>query len=260
MLHAGSLEVNTKKGTRMKLIAASDTGIVREINQDNYLTIESKDQKFVAFGVADGLGGHNAGEVASRITVEILKEYFNIADKDFAGIKGELKGVVDYINKRIIEIAGEDVTKFGMGTTLTVSVIEGDNMYVVHVGDTRCYKINDEGIEQVTVDHSLVAHMITQGEITKEEALTHPNRNVITNALGANDIFFVDSYDSKVSDNDIVLVCSDGLIEHVKDEEIYKILMENNLDEGLDKLIEAANEGGGTDNITVVLYTRRTDK
>lgn len=240
----------------MRLVGTSDIGMVREVNQDSFLMIENKEKGIVAFGVADGLGGHNAGEIASKLCVDILKEYFNISNKFFDDMKEEVKGIIEYANKRIFEYASENPDAFGMGTTLTLCIVHADDLYVAHVGDSRCYKVNGDDITQITRDHSLVSDMVARGEITEEEAEHHPNRNIITNALGTTEKFFIDTYETKVSSSDVILVCSDGLTSLVENSQIKEIINTNEIDKARRKLIDTANESGGTDNITVVLFER----
>jgi len=238
----------------MKLVGTSDVGIVRDINQDSFLMLENKEKDIIAFGVADGLGGHNAGELASALCMDILREYFNISNKFYDEMKSEVKGIIEYANKRILDFAKENPEAQGMGTTLTLCIYHKGEGFIVHVGDSRLYKIDKKEIKQITVDHSLVSHMVISGELTKEEAEHHPNRNIITNALGTQEEFFIDTYDLDLKKDEIVLICSDGLSEHVSKDEIFEIINNNDLDEAKNLLIDKANENGGTDNITVVLF------
>ncbi|WP_290776173.1 Stp1/IreP family PP2C-type Ser/Thr phosphatase [Anaerofustis sp.] len=238
----------------MRLVGTSDVGMVREINQDSFLMLENKEKNIIAFGVADGLGGHNAGELASALCMDILREYFNISNKFYDEMKSEVKGIIEYANKRILDFANENEEALGMGTTLTLCIFHEGDAFVVHIGDSRCYTINQNEIKQITVDHSLVSHMVASGEITKEEAEHHPNRNIITNALGTQEEFFIDTYELDLKKGDIVLICSDGLSEHVSKEDIMDIVNNNDLEEAKHLLIDKANENGGTDNITVVLF------
>lgn len=238
----------------MKLVGTSDVGMLREINQDSFLMLENKEKEIIAFGVADGLGGHNAGELASALCMDILREYFNISNKFYEEMKKEVKGIIEYANKRILDFANENKEAAGMGTTLTLCIYHEGECFIVHIGDSRCYKINKDEIKQITVDHSLVSHMVASGEITKEEAEHHPNRNIITNALGTQEEFFIDTYVEKLKKGDIILICSDGLSEHVENEEIKEIVNSNDLDTAKHLLIDRANENGGSDNITVVLF------
>ena len=239
----------------MELVGISDVGSVREINQDSFLMLENKEKEIVAFGVADGLGGHNAGEIASALCMDILREYFNISNQFFEEMKEEVKGIIEYANKRILEFASENEETRGMGTTLTFCIYHDKELYIVHVGDSRAYIVTADKIEQITTDHSLVSQMVAKGEITAEEALHHHNRNIITNALGTQKDFFVDTYDVQLTDNEIIMVCSDGLSEHLTDPEILEIIKESDgLEDAKRNLIDAVNEKGGTDNATVVLF------
>ncbi len=241
----------------MKVIALSDTGAVRSVNQDSFMIVKNEEKNFLAFAVADGLGGHNAGEVASKICTEILKEYFKIVNKEYDEMLEEIKSIINFINQKIIDSANESDERFGMGTTLTLVCVRGNTADIFHIGDSRCYKINPESIRQVTVDHSLVSHMVAQGEITMDEAQNHPNRNIITNAVGVGYDFFVDSYHEVLTIEDILLICSDGLTEHVSNEEIKEIVLnrEKGLEDRGNELIDLANNKGGSDNITIALYS-----
>ncbi len=240
----------------MKITAITNRGKLRQINQDRYLVYSDTENDFFAVVVADGLGGHNAGEVASRISTEVLDKFFQDNKKPLKDIKASLKSEIHYINDQIKALAAMDEEKKGMGTTLTLCAIQGKEAYVLHIGDTRAYKIKGSSIRQITVDHSLVNHMVSEGQITSEEAINHPNRNVITNALGTKERFFIDSYNEEINDDEIILLCSDGLNEHVRDEEILEIINENTMEEAKELLIKKANDNGGSDNITIVLLSK----
>lgn len=221
----------------------TDIGRVREHNEDSLLA-ESP-----LFVVADGMGGHAAGEVASEIAIESMrKEAPRYADSD------ELAKSVEKANDEIIKAALEGKGKEGMGTTMTAAVIEGDSLAIAQVGDSRAYLLHNGRIQQITRDHSLMADMIESGQITPAEARVHPNRSLITRALGNDPNMFADQYEIKIEEGDRILLCSDGLTGMLTDDLLEGFLNEvQNPQECADKLIEQANAHGGVDNITVIV-------
>lgn len=237
----------------LKVAYSSDTGVKRKNNQDSYLAADiTKDgQIFYLFAVADGLGGHQSGEVASRMAIDYIKNNFYKIE-DFDNYK-EVNDFVNEINRSIIYESSQNPEMLGMATTLTMAVICNDNMVIYHVGDSRCYRINSEEIEQLTKDHSLVQALVDQGRITVEEAKTHPQKNVITRALGTDETVKTDLYEYRLYRGDTILLCSDGLYNMVPVSQIHKIVMENDLEEAAKKLVNLANYNGGIDNITVII-------
>ena len=202
------------------------------------------------------MGGHNAGEVASREAIGYFLEYINENYND--GQDGDLAdclvGALSYSNKKIYERSKSRENLEGMGTTFTCGVIEGSRLIVVHIGDSRAYIFGKNGFKQVTSDHSYVMEMVRHGRMTEEEAKDHPKRNIITKAIGTNGDIEADLFIEELKEGDYVLICSDGLTTMVKDETIAEILSENtNINESLKRLISEANKNGGKDNISVVL-------
>lgn len=237
----------------MKSVGKTHLGLVRKNNQDNYLSQKNKNG-FYILAVADGLGGHNAGEVASDYAVDELAGYFNIWEEcDFIKDAQEIEQYIKSINTEIYNMSQRSENLSGMGTTLTLVVTNGADAVFFHVGDSRAYLINDK-ITQITKDHSLVQYLIDQGQITVEEGLHHPQKNIITRALGTDEHVEVDVLKIKIKPADKLLLCSDGLTNNVDDEKIYEIIKSSAIDQAADLLIREANINGGSDNITVVLY------
>lgn len=247
----------------------SDVGMVREGNEDS---IGVKDLDFVNLSrqrgiglyiVADGMGGVNAGEVASAISIDegmaVLEDRLNFSQLENAADPGEiinqaLTAAVKRANLRIYETGRGDEVLSGMGTTMTAAVVFGQTLYVGHVGDSRAYVINRWGIEKVSRDHSLVGRLVEIGQITEEEALVHPQRNLIYRALGTYPNVEVDTYQRSLKLGDWVLLCSDGLTGHVKDAELQSIVLEHSDPQlAAQHLVNLANLRGGEDNISVVL-------
>jgi PPM family protein phosphatase len=223
-------------------------GRKRRHNEDSYI------HEPPLFAIADGMGGAKAGEVASGLAVEALE------DRPDVGGDGEAY-VVDLIqeaNRRVYERANEDAEASGMGTTMTVALVDDENSRVIfgHVGDSRAYRARDDQLEQLTDDHSLVGELIRSGKLTEEEAEIHPQRSVITRALGTDPSVDVDTFVVETQPGDIFLLCSDGLSGMVSDEAILRIVGDHrrNLSEAAKALVAAANRGGGDDNITVVVF------
>ena len=204
------------------------------------------------FVVADGMGGHNAGDYASSHAVSVVVEEIR-QDRDFNPVK-VIRHAIESANREIIEQAQKDEKLKGMGTTMVVSTIVGQYAYVANVGDSRLY-VADRELQQITRDHSLVQEMVRMGEISAEEARNHPDKNIITRALGAERTVDVDFFDLKLEPESVILMCSDGLSNMVEDSRIKEILSRR--DEALDErgrtLIGEANRNGGKDNIAIVL-------
>ena len=204
------------------------------------------------FVVADGMGGHNAGDYASSHAVETLVGEV-ISDQNINAIK-IIRHAVEAANTEILARARENISFYGMGTTLVLSTIVGHYIYVANVGDSRLYLIRDQ-IRQVTVDHSLVQEMVYSGEIKAEEMRTHPEKNVITRAIGAEDLVEIDFFDVEIKPGDYILMCSDGLTNMVEDQRIEALIHseDKSLEEKGQSLIDEANANGGKDNIAVIL-------
>lgn len=239
----------------------SHVGKVRKNNEDYCMgdVIETEDGSIGIFALADGMGGHNKGEVASKIAVDSIIEFLkeNILQK--CGIKMDylddvIKQGYNYANKKIYTKSLEDESFSGMGTTLVVAVVYKNEAIIANVGDSRCYLLNEDGFTKITTDHSVVEELLNANLITKEEAKHHPRRNQITRAMGAEEIIIVDIFRKKVLENDMLLLATDGLTGCVEDEEIKEILLQDRDVEILSKeLIEEANNNSGKDNISVIL-------
>ena len=225
----------------------TDIGKVRKQNEDAAWL----DEKRGVFAVADGMGGHLAGEVASALAIEAVR---NMA-KEYrdAGIS-PLKEAVAAAHASIWQHAQTHPECAGMGTTLSVLWRGGSYVYIAHVGDSRIYRLRDGALERITQDHSLVEELVRAGLITPEQARTHPRRNIITRALGTEGENEPDLLVTDIKKGDVFLLCSDGLNGMVADADIEQTLRENDLERAADRLIEQALEAGGRDNVTLVLY------
>lgn len=221
----------------------TDIGIVRKDNEDSLIAAAP------LFAVADGMGGHAAGEVASEIAISVLAEHAPpYADAEALG-----QAVVE-ANRAVMQAAQERRNRKGMGTTLTAAILEGERLIIAHVGDSRAYLFHQGKLQQITRDHSLMADMIEAGQLTSLEARYHPKRSVITRALGSDPRMLADIYEINVKAGDRLLLCTDGLSSMVVDEEIGEMLaQETDPQRCADKLVDEAIAAGGNDNITVVV-------
>lgn len=235
--------------------SVTDIGRKRQLNQD-YVFSSAKPLGNMPnlFIVADGMGGHNAGDYASKCTTEtVVGEIRNSFEKNPTII---IQKAIQVANKKIREAAAKDENLLGMGTTLVVATIIGKYLQVANIGDSRLYIIGKRGIRQITKDHSLVEEMIRLGGLAREDARLHPDKNIITRAIGAKDEVEADFFTEELDEDDIILMCSDGLSNMLEDKEIEKIVKDVALEELIQKgdaLVRAANENGGKDNIAVVL-------
>ena len=239
----------------MKAFALTNMGVRRNTNQDYaYVSEQNVGNLPNILIVADGMGGHKAGEVASEQAVNaVLESIKQNESKDKITI---IEEAIFAANNKVLDMATSDEKFKGMGTTLVVATLENDILYVANVGDSRLYLINDNEIRQITRDHSLVQEMVSLGELDKESARTHSRKNVITRAIGVDSKIIADFFEVDVANNTKILLCSDGLSNMVDDSQINKIIEEcesKTLEDTVHKLIDAANENGGLDNIAVVL-------
>jgi protein phosphatase len=224
----------------------TDPGRVRRRNEDAFVIDPP------LFAVADGMGGAQAGEVASRLTAAAFREYH---EADDLPPDERVQAIIQEANRRIYERAHADSGFSGMGTTVTAALLLGGRVTIGHVGDSRAYRIRDGTLEQLTDDHSLVGDLMRSGRLTPEEAEAHPQRSVITRALGTDPEVDVDTVTVDARPGDLFLLCSDGLTTMVADEDILGILAAApTLDDAARELVRAANTGGGEDNVTVVLF------
>ncbi|MDE7431688.1 MAG: Stp1/IreP family PP2C-type Ser/Thr phosphatase [Lachnospiraceae bacterium] len=236
----------------MKAYAKTDIGAKRQTNQDYvFCSMQPVGSLPNLFIVADGMGGHKAGDLASRYTVEEFLEVVRSSEEE--NPITVIEEAVTKANLALIRKSKESIDYDGMGTTLVVATIIGRSIYIANVGDSRLYLINNE-IQQITRDHSLVEEMISLGEIDRKKARTHEKKNIITRAIGVDSEVVADFFEIDYSNGDIILMCSDGLSNMIDDDEIKVIVNQgNDLSEITNKLIETANKNGGRDNISVVL-------
>ena len=244
----------------MKTFSMTDVGIRRESNQDYMYTSETAVGNLLnLFLLADGMGGHAAGDYASRFTVEKVVEL--VGKSTFTEPVAILKQAISEANALLLAEADKDVSRQGMGTTLVTATIIDDRMYVSNVGDSRLYLVSDDKMIQVTRDHSLVEEMVRLGEMDKEDAKVHPDKNIITRAVGVLPEVSADFFEVELEPGDMILMCSDGLTNMVRDEEIRQIILgQRDIVEKAEKLVETANKNGGRDNITVVLIEPFSDE
>ena len=223
--------------------ARSDVGLVREHNEDSFLL------RTPLFAVCDGMGGHAAGEVASSIAVKVIgEEAPNTADDVLLG------AAIEAANQAVIEAPQKGIGKPGMGSTASAIFIEGNQMAVAHVGDSRIYLLHHGTLVRVTHDHSYVEELVDSGQITADEARNHPSRSVVTRALGSDPEMYADHFTLEVSDGDRIILCSDGLSSMILDDEIESIAVSNITPQNAaDSLVSAALTAGGADNITVIV-------
>ncbi len=235
----------------MKLVYSvkSDVGRVRDGNEDSYILSSP------LFVVADGVGGHVAGEVASQTAVEVIRE--SLEDDPVAHLD-DLAHTVKKANAAIWDRAQEDSSLSGMGTTCTLMVVDGSTAHIAHVGDSRAYLLRDDELSQITEDHTLVARMVKEGRLAPDEAQHHPQRSIITRALGLSEEVEVDLLTIELRDGDRVLLCSDGLSDMIDNEQIHDTLAHgDDAAAAAERLVDLANESGGEDNITVVVVDAR---
>jgi protein phosphatase len=224
--------------------ARTDTGRQRHANEDSYYA------RSPIYVVADGMGGAQAGEVASRIAADAFD-----ADMGDGNPEEQLAARAREANRRIFELAREDASRSGMGTTLTGALLSSDEVSIVHVGDSRAYLFRDGELRRLTRDHSLVEELRRRGQLTPEEAEDHPQRSIITRALGPEPDVELDVHTHQARGGDVFLLCSDGLTSMIREERLGAILTDaETLEDALDRLVEEANEAGGRDNITVVAF------
>ncbi|OPJ56911.1 Stp1/IreP family PP2C-type Ser/Thr phosphatase [Alkalithermobacter paradoxus] len=247
----------------MKHYAISDIGMVRKLNEDYYGvdSIQIDNECIYIYAVADGMGGHNKGEIASKLAIESILTYIkdklsniNIVSDDniFITLKSAYRSANDIIYNNSLQ--NEEYK--GMGTTLTTCILYKNKLYIANVGDSRCYIYKNNKLTQVTKDNSLVQELIEKGIITKKDALTHPQRNVITRAIGTDERLKIDTYIEEIQENDKVILVTDGVTNYVSDDKIIQVLdTYKDSKTFCKKLVELANEKGGRDNITVLFIS-----
>ncbi len=244
--------------TRLNCFGRTDKGKVRSTNEDSFVIL--KQEPFYLFAVADGMGGHAAGEIASNLAITSIKDYLidNLALLQSAQKEGDfLNFLYDMINKTnslIWNASHQENQQKGMGTTLTVALFFEKAFFIGHIGDSRAYLVKEQDIKRLTQDHSLVEELIKNGEIDKEEAMVHPQKNVLTRALGTESEVEAEYYKGILDAGSTFFLFTDGLTSLISEEEILKISKDNTDEKTIvNTLIDMANERGGHDNITVVV-------
>lgn len=236
----------------IKSFSVTDIGRKRKLNQDFvYSSDEPVGNLKNVYIVADGMGGHQAGDYASKCTVEtMVREIRGCFEQSPIRI---LSRAIRIANDQVRRKAREDESLYGMGTTVVAATVLGKYLQVANVGDSRLYIINEE-VRQITRDHSLVEEMVRMGGLDREAARNHPDKNIITRAIGARDTIEIDFFHEELKSGDLILMCSDGLTNMLEDEEIGRILKTpGTIEERAERLIDAANQNGGRDNIAVIL-------
>ncbi len=243
----------------MKTFSKTDIGMIREVNQDYVFVSDTPVGKLPnLLVVADGMGGHKAGDFASKFVVEQLTQ--ELAQSQADGPEAVMREAILSANHQLIEKAKSDPQLEGTGTTLVVATVMEHTLYFANIGDSRLYILNEE-IKQLSKDHSYVQEMVRLGGIHPEEAKYHPDKNIITRAIGAKEQVQIDFFEYRLKKGDIILMCTDGLSNMVEDEEMHCIVMgARDVVEAVERLIERANRNGGNDNIGVVVAQPLTDE
>lgn len=236
----------------MKTFSRTDVGMIREVNEDRvFVSNEPIGQLPNLLVVADGMGGHQAGEYASRLAVEVLQQ--ELARSREETPEAIIRQAISIVNDKLLETAKQDRQLSGMGTTMVVATVIDRTLYFANVGDSRLYLLNDE-IKQLSKDHSLVQEMVRLGGINQEEAKHHPDKNIITRAVGAKEKVEIDFFEYRLNNDDIILMCTDGLSNMLDEAEIFRTVKSaRDLVEAVEQLIEKANKNGGSDNIGIVI-------
>ena len=225
----------------------TNRGLVRKANEDSFLCCLRRQ----LFAVADGMGGHLAGEVASKLAIQTLND--KISDVSDKNPKETLLQAVIEANTVIYKAAENNAAYEGMGTTLTAAIINGDKLYISHVGDSRLYLIREKSLQLLTSDHSLVTELVNTGQISSDEAKNHPQKHMLTRALGTCPIVEIDCQEIEIKPDDLLIFCTDGLSNLVSDKSMTQITKNKSIEESSYQLLNMALESGGHDNITVVL-------
>ncbi|MBR5774087.1 MAG: Stp1/IreP family PP2C-type Ser/Thr phosphatase [Clostridia bacterium] len=238
----------------MKILGKTDIGRVRPTNQDCYCAGEHE-AGMTWVVVCDGMGGPAGGNIASSTAAKVLSDNITLKYKknmSRRSIKNLLLTAVNAANINVYDMSMSNDELAGMGTTAVAAIIEKGVAHIINIGDSRAYILNENGITQVTIDHSLVQQMVDCGKLTREEAKTHPHKNIITRAVGIKETVEADYFELELNKGDVLLLCTDGLTNNLSDEDIYAVISENKSNEFIDILVDRANENGGSDNITVV--------
>ncbi len=237
----------------MRAYGISDIGRVRQNNEDYFCISSSVEGLYL---VADGMGGHNAGEVASNLAIQTVEQYIS-SNVDNDSLENILSQALSSANDKVYNMSCNNSNMSGMGTTLTLALVKDNELYFAHVGDSRGYTLENGTLKQITTDHTLVEELYQSGTISQEEIKTHPQKNIITNAIGTEIICKSDIEILPLSPVDKVLLCSDGLSNYLTNDEIEDVMKQNEIPQKIcEILVEMANNRGGDDNITVVVIDR----
>lgn len=242
----------------MRIVAKTDKGIVRDSNQDAYAVGEFSDE-VVWSVVCDGMGGAAGGNIASALAVKVISDKINASYRDNmkdASIKNMLDSALTAANIEVYDFSVVKPELQGMGTTVVCAIVRDNQAYIAHAGDSRAYVVNRDEITQITTDHSMVQDLLSKGKITSEEAENHPNKNIITRAVGVDKSIKIDFAQVDLNDNDVLLLCTDGLSNYVSNDEILEIMSDGKHYAYADRLVNKANNNGGGDNITVVIISK----
>lgn len=243
----------------MKIVAKTDKGIVRSNNQDAYAVGEFSDE-VVWSVVCDGMGGAAGGNIASALAVKVISDKINASYRDKmrdSSIKNMLDSALTAANIEVYDFAEAKPELRGMGTTVVCAIVRDNQAYIAHAGDSRAYIISGNGdITQVTTDHSMVQDLLSRGKITTEEAEHHPNKNIITRAVGVDKSIEIDFDQFDLEDDDTLLLCTDGLSNYVSNSEMVEIMSDGKKYAFAERLVSKANQNGGGDNITVVIISK----
>jgi protein phosphatase len=242
----------------MRIVARTDKGMVRDNNQDSYVACELQDGAVLAI-VCDGMGGAAEGALASSEAVKAIKE--RITERYYGGmtdlsVRTLIISSIEYANKQIYDLSLTNEKYEGMGTTVVAAIVSENFVYIAHAGDSRAYMISDGKPTQLTKDHSVVQRMIENGEITPEEAESHPSKHIITRAMGVDSDIKVDFCQEPFDEDDILLLCSDGLTNYVDNSAVTELTEDGCYYDFADRLVNLANQNGGGDNITVVTVSQ----
>ena len=242
----------------MRIVAKTDKGNVRDSNQDAYAVGEFSDE-VVWSVVCDGMGGAAGGNIASALAVKVISDKINASYRNQmrdSSIKNMLDSALTAANIEVFDFDEAQPDLRGMGTTVVCAIVRDNQAYIVHAGDSRAYVINNGNIRQITTDHSMVQDLLLRGKITPEEAEHHPNKNIITRAVGVNKAIEIDFEQIDLEDDDTLLICTDGLSNYVSNDEMLELMSDGKHYAFADRLVKKANENGGGDNITVVVISK----
>ncbi|MDE5604236.1 MAG: Stp1/IreP family PP2C-type Ser/Thr phosphatase [Eubacterium sp.] len=241
----------------MKIVAKTDKGIVRSSNQDAYAVGEFPDEVAWAI-VCDGMGGHAGGNIASALAVKVISDKINASYRENmrdSSIRNMLDSALTAANMEVYDMAEADPELRGMGTTVVCAIVKNGYAFIAHAGDSRAY-IYDGELRQITTDHSYVQTLVDIGKITKEEAEHHPNKNKITRAIGAEKMIDIDFDEVELNDEDVLILCTDGLSNYVSSDEMINEVQDGKYYAFADRLVKKANHNGGGDNVTVVAIAK----